>query len=143
MEEEANDFCSQINLLSSIQYQQKELSKLAKQLQSEKDREKYIKVIEMSKIIQAKLDHLQTEKNKSSLRCSSRINSFGQGLNKKNSMWSLNNTRSSTSSHTYSVSTTATSSRCSSSCGDSQQEDFPLVFSGNLRDKIGTIATIH
>jgi hypothetical protein len=126
-------------MLSSIQRQQKELSKLAKQLQSEKDREKYIKVIEMSKIIQAKLDHLQTEKNIKSIQVntSGRVNSFGQGLNKKNSTWSLNNrssSRSSSSHHTSnsSVTTTASSSRCSSSCGDNQQEDFPLVFSGNL-----------
>lgn len=91
------DICSQINLISSIQYQQYELSKLAKLLQSEKDREKYIKVIEMSKIVQTKLDDLLDEKKKSNITLDSsndnsrRVNSFGQHLDKKNSMWSLNN----------------------------------------------------
>lgn len=137
MDEESSDICSQINLLSSIQYQQTELSILAKQLQSKKDREKYIKVIEISKIIQAKLEYLQTQKKKSDFgRTSDRVNSFGQDLDKKNSIWSLNNAHSSSrnsSDHTCSsTTTTASSSRCSSSCGDNQHEDFPLVFSGNL-----------
>lgn len=34
------------------------LSNLAKQLQSEKDRQRYIKVIEMSQIIQSKLENI-------------------------------------------------------------------------------------
>jgi hypothetical protein len=87
-----SDICSQINLISSIQYQQNELSKLAKLLQSERDREKYIKVIEMSKIIQSKLDYLQDEKKKANITlCTNKNrNSFGH-LDKKNSMWSLSN----------------------------------------------------
>ena len=66
MEEEdqmdRSDICSQINLISSIQYQKSELSKLATLLQSETDREKYIKVIQMSMDIQTKLDALEQKK---------------------------------------------------------------------------------
>ncbi|KAI8967031.1 hypothetical protein BDF20DRAFT_348383 [Mycotypha africana] len=62
----SNDICSQVNLLSSIQHQQKELEKLAALLNSEEDREQYKKVIELSKIAQARLDYL-LEKKKTSL----------------------------------------------------------------------------
>lgn len=104
-----SDFCSQINLMSSIQSQQVELSKLASSLQSEKDREKYIKVIEMSKVIQSKLEALQDVKYKPNTNINRR-------MIKKNSTWSLNNihpelynssseSSSSRSSHTSDAST--------------------------------------
>ncbi|KAG2212633.1 hypothetical protein INT47_000609 [Mucor saturninus] len=105
-----SDICSQINLMSSIQSQQVELSKLASSLQSEKDREKYIKVIEMSKVIQSKLEALQD------VKCKPHTN-INRRMIKKNSTWSLNNIHpelyhsssesgSSRSSHTSDASTT-------------------------------------
>jgi hypothetical protein len=137
-QEEPIDICSQINLISSIQYQQNELSKLAKLLQSEKDREKYIKVIEMSKIIQSKLDLLYDEKKKNNSR-----NSFGQQLDKKNSMWSLNQynsndyysrscSRSSTASSQTSENTIAT---LSSTGGGSHLHNSALYNHNNNNNK--------
>lgn len=126
-EESTTDICTRINLISSIQYPQNELSKLATLLQSEKDREKYIKVIEMSKIIQSKLDDLQDEKSRNHVTINNtnnrRVNSFGQSIDKKNSMWSLNqynsNTNSRCSSRTsytttddQTISTTTSSAYC-------------------------------
>lgn len=116
------DFCSQINLLSSIQYQQVELSKLATLLQSEKDREKYIKVIEMSKIIQSKLEALQDEKNK--LNVINRRN-----IIKKNSTWSLNSNHPELyngSSRSSSSRSSHTSGTMASTCGN----DPSILFTG-------------
>ena len=130
-EQQNNDICSKINLLSSIQYQQKELSKLAKQLQSEKDREKYTKVIEMSKIIQSKLDHLQQEKKKRSDFDIRVIKS----MDRKNSMWSLQNYRMSNSSFcsqsSTSDNTTIAANNDGSQCGDGD-DLLTIVFSGTF-----------
>lgn len=128
-EQQNNDICSKINLLSSIQYQQKELSKLAKQLQSEKDREKYTKVIEMSKIIQSKLDYLQQEKKRSDFDVR-----IVKSMDRKNSMWSLQNYRTSVNSSCCSQSSTSDSTTIATNNGGSQYDDgddlSPIVFSG-------------
>lgn len=130
-EQQNNDICSKINLLSSIQYQQKELSKLAKQLQSEKDREKYTKVIEMSKIIQSKLDYLQQEKKRSDFDVR-----IVKSMDRKNSMWSLQNYRTSVNSSCCSQSSTSDSTTIATNNGGSQYGDGdgddlpPIVFSG-------------
>ncbi|GAN03533.1 hypothetical protein MAM1_0042d02988 [Mucor ambiguus] len=133
-EHQYNDICSKVNLLSSIQYQQKELSKLAKQLQSERDREKYTKVIEMSKIIQSKLDYLQQEKKRAEFDVR-----IVKTMDRKNSMWSLqhygNNHRTSSSSccsqsSTSDNTTIATNNGGGSQCGDGDGDDLlPIVFS--------------
>lgn len=131
-EHQYNDICSKVNLLSSIQYQQKELSKLARQLQSEKDREKYTKVIEMSKIIQSKLDYLQLEKKRSEFDVR-----IVKTMDRKNSMWSLqhyNNYRTSSSSccsqsSTSDNTTITTNNGGGSQCGDGD-DLLPIVFSG-------------
>ncbi|RCI00972.1 hypothetical protein CU098_008632 [Rhizopus stolonifer] len=52
------DICARVNKLSSIEYQKQ----LVQELKSVKDRERYIKVIEMSKVIQSKIECLQEEK---------------------------------------------------------------------------------
>ncbi|GAA5810988.1 hypothetical protein MFLAVUS_004417 [Mucor flavus] len=126
------DICSQINLISSIQYQKNELSKLATLLQSEKDREKYIKVIEMSKIIQLKLEYLQDEKKKSvPLNKRNLINSFGKTLDKKNSSWSLNQQRpelSDSSRSSSRSSNTCDTTRSNSYCGNSSNDDSAILF---------------
>ncbi|KAL7321615.1 hypothetical protein PS15m_001371 [Mucor circinelloides] len=130
-EHQYNDICSKVNLLSSIQYQQKELSKLARQLQSEKDREKYTKVIEMSKIIQSKLDYLQLEKKRSEFDVR-----IVKTMDRKNSMWSLqhyNNYRTSSSSccsqsSTSDNTTITTNNGGGSQCGDGD-DLLPIVFS--------------
>lgn len=128
-----SDICSKVNLLSSIQYQQKELSKLAKQLQSERDREKYTKVIEMSKIIQSKLDYLQQEKKRSEFDVR-----IVKTMDRKPSLWSLqqynNNHRTSSSSCCSQSSasdntTIATNNGGGSQCGDGD-DLLPIVFSG-------------
>ncbi|KAI9265421.1 hypothetical protein EDC94DRAFT_604855 [Helicostylum pulchrum] len=132
MKIEEQDICSQINLISSIQYQQNELSKLASLLQSEKDREKYIKVIEMSKIIQLKLEYLQDEKKKSMpVNKRNLINSFGKTLDKKNSSWSLNQPRpelSDSSRSSSRSSNTCDTTRSNSYCGNSSNDDSAILF---------------
>lgn len=136
MKIEEQDICSQINLISSIQYQQNELSKLATLLQSEKDREKYIKVIEMSKIIQFKLEYLQDEKKKSvPLNKRNLINSFGKTLDKKNSSWSLNQQRpelSDSSRSSSRSSNTCDTTRSNSYCGNSSNDDSAILFQGTF-----------
>ncbi|KAL9537284.1 hypothetical protein MBANPS3_011916 [Mucor bainieri] len=134
-ENRCSDICSKVNLLSSIQYQQKELSKLAKQLQSERDREKYTKVIEMSKIIQSKLDYLQQEKKRSEFDVR-----IVKTMDRKNSMWSLQHYNNNTNNHRTSRSsccsqsstsdntTIATNNGGGSQCGDGD-DLLPIVFS--------------
>ncbi|KAK4521366.1 uncharacterized protein ATC70_011981 [Mucor velutinosus] len=131
-EHQYNDICSKVNLLSSIQHQQKELSKLAKQLQSERDREKYTKVIEMSKVIQSKLDYLQQEKK----RCEFDVR-IVKTIDRKNSMWSLQHDNSShrassssccSQSSTSDNTTIVTNNGNGSQCGDGD-DLLPNVFS--------------
>ncbi|KAF1800164.1 hypothetical protein V8B55DRAFT_1161390 [Mucor lusitanicus] len=132
-EHQYHDICSKVNLLSSIQYQQKELSKLAKQLQSEKDREKYTKVIEMSKVIQSKLDYLQQERKRSEFDV--RIVKTTTTMDRKNSMWSLQQYHRTSSSSCCSQSSTsdnttiATNNGGGSQCGDGDDLLLPIVFS--------------
>ncbi|KAI8359789.1 hypothetical protein BD560DRAFT_334809 [Blakeslea trispora] len=52
------DFCAHVNWLSSIEYQKH----LVKELRLEEDRERYTKIIEMSKAIQRKLEFLQDKR---------------------------------------------------------------------------------
>lgn len=69
--------------MDSMQNQQQKLSKLAIQLQSSEDRQRYIKVIEMSNMIQCKLESLQEDtlfKSKSSRQIH---------LDRRASTWSL------------------------------------------------------
>lgn len=133
------DICSQINLMSSIQYQENELSRLANLLKSEKDREKYNKVIEMSEIIQSKLNDLQEEKKRfDNKKNSKRINSFGQPFNQKNIKWDItqsehysnnnsSSSRCSSSQSNYTMSTTTTDTIATNSCSSSRSSN-----SGNL-----------
>ncbi|KAI8645288.1 hypothetical protein BD408DRAFT_382581 [Parasitella parasitica] len=116
---QTHDICSQINLLSSIQHQERELSKLARQLESEKDRDRYSKVIEMSKVIQSKLDSLQQEKKRSDFDVR-----IVKTMDRKSSMWSLQqyNYRSNSSScysqSSSSDNTTIATNNGGSQCGD-------------------------
>lgn len=121
--EDEQDICSKNKIISSIQYQQDELSKLARLLQCEKDREKYKKVIEMSKIIQVKLEYLQEKKP--------RMNSFGKKLNTQNSNWSLVH-HPELSSDSSRSSSRSSDTRSNSYCGNSSSpNDDTILFNGN------------
>ncbi|CEP19190.1 hypothetical protein [Parasitella parasitica] len=135
------DICSQINLLSSIQHQERELSKLARQLESEKDRDRYTKVIEMSKAVQSKLDSLQHEKKKTE---------FGvrivKTMDRKSSMWSLQQYNYLTNSSSYcsqssssssSDITTIATNNGGSQCGDGD-DLMPIVLSSDAPTRYHT-----
>lgn len=83
------------------------LSTLASQLQSDQDRKKYIKVIEMSKVIQSKLDSIHQGNDI--------VRSTRSTLDRKSSVWTLSQDIPSHRSSAISDNTTIVAG---SSCGD-------------------------